>query len=70
MDNRFVSVITSPPDREKLVVELWFQDELIAEVNQEKEMLEVEIYPNSVNVYVLDDLLTALNEAKKKLLNS
>ncbi len=37
--------ISSPPDREKLVAEVFFDDEQFAEVNQEGPKFEVEIYP-------------------------
>jgi hypothetical protein len=33
------------PDREKEVAEIWFGDELVAELNQESGTLALEIYP-------------------------
>lgn len=60
--------ITSPPDREDLVAEIWRKDQMIAEVNQESENLELEVYC-SENAIQLDfeSFLTALLEAKEKL---
>jgi hypothetical protein len=37
--------IASPPDREKLVAEIFIGNEQWAEINQEKNELELEIYP-------------------------
>ena len=37
--------LTSPPDREKLVAEVFFDDVQWAEINQEKENMEVKFYP-------------------------
>ena len=36
--------ITSTPDRENLVAEIWLNNTLFAEVNHEKNEMEVEIY--------------------------
>jgi hypothetical protein len=47
MDNqpRISSQVASPPDRNKLVVELWWGNEQWAEINQESGSLEIELYP-------------------------
>ena len=36
--------ISSPPDRKKLVLEIFVGDEQLAEINQEQDALEIEIY--------------------------
>lgn len=63
--------ISSPPDREKLVAEIFFGDTQWAELNQEGEALEVEFYarPDS-EPWRIDYLaaLSALDEAKRKLI--
>jgi hypothetical protein len=41
----FRILIASPPDREELVAEIFFDDVRWAEVNQEHSSLEVEFYP-------------------------
>ena len=60
--------ITSVPDRENLVAEIWLKDIMIAEVNHELKKLEVQIYCKK-NILTVDyeNLLKALNEAKEKL---
>jgi hypothetical protein len=45
MSSKFRITIASPPDREKLVAEVFFDDEQVAEINQEADELQVEIYP-------------------------
>jgi hypothetical protein len=63
-------VIASPRDRERLVAELWSQGEMWAEVNQEKNDLEIEIYPSKSGrpwQFSLAQLERTLEEAKQKL---
>ena len=65
--------ISSPPDREKLVAEIFLGDMQWAEINQERENLEVEFYPRTdgspwrINY---DDALKALEQAKQKLIST
>lgn len=62
--------VASSPDREKLVAEIWHGDQLIAEINQEKKTLELEIYvPDNRQSLVLDydAFIEALTTGKKKL---
>ena len=63
----FKVLITSPPDREKIVAEIWFLNNLIAEINQDSEEFEIDLYPNQGLTFRLDDLLSVLEVAKKKL---
>lgn len=66
--SKFKIEITSVPDREKLVAEIWFGEELIAEVNQEEEKLKITLYNNQKLFFQFADFLSALDEAKRKLL--
>jgi hypothetical protein len=62
--------ISSPPDREKLVAEIFFGDMQWAEINQEGDTLEVEFYPRpNGEPWRIDykDALKALDEAKLRL---
>lgn len=61
--------IASPPDRENLVAEIWQGDEMIAEVNQESENLELEIFAGENGKLKLkyDDFVDALKMAREML---
>ena len=63
--------LASPPDREKMVVQLMAGNEQVAEVNQESESLQIEIYGRQDgNPWVLDfdDLMLAFRDARAKLI--
>ena len=61
--------IASPPDRENLVAEIWLEEQMIAEINQENNNLELEIFIKEKGKLKLnyDDFLETLEKAKKKL---
>jgi len=62
--------LASPPDRDKLVAEIFLGDQQWAEINQEKEVLEVEFYSRSDGEpwrIALPDAFAALREAEKLL---
>jgi hypothetical protein len=62
--------ISSPPDRERLVAEIFFGDEQWAELNQEGETLVLEFYPKADGNYwqlSFDEVIGALNDAKMRL---
>lgn len=65
--NKMKVEITSVPDRENLVAEIWFNETLIAEVNQEQEVLKVEFYTSSGVSIPFEELQEALKIAKDKL---
>lgn len=67
---KFRVEITSVPDREELVAEIWQGDTMIAELNQEnKERLELEIYSNEKKLSLnYNDFTEVLKIAKEKLL--
>ena len=62
--------ISSPPDREKLVAEIFFGDSQWAEINQEQGDYQIEFYPRvDNNPWRIDfsNAISILNEAKQKL---
>jgi hypothetical protein len=62
--------IVSVPDRNKLVAEIWFENQMIAEINQEKEKLELIIYFNHKERFLgldYEDFMITLEDGKKKL---
>ncbi len=62
--------IASPPDREYLVAEIFFDDVQWAEINRERETLEIEFYPRPDGTpwrIDYEDVLGVLHEAKQKL---
>ncbi|GEM_PF-879219 len=61
--------IVSPPDKENLVAEIWQDDQMIAEINQEKETLELEFFVNKTGKIKLEfnDFIDTLKKAKKIL---
>lgn len=61
--------ITSPPDRENLVAEIWLGNQMIAEINQENENLRLEIFADENGKLELsyNDFYEALKKAKEKL---
>ena len=73
MQHKFHICISSPPDREKLVAEIFWGNDQWAEVNHERQDLEVEFYPRPdgspwrINY---DDALKALEQAKQRLIST
>ncbi|MCT1532249.1 hypothetical protein M3B46_14700 [Sphingobacterium daejeonense] len=67
--SNFKIEVTSVHDREKLVVEIWYKENLIAEINQELQSLEIEFYTEGKATFDLRELLEAIEIAKMKLLN-
>ncbi|MBI3134270.1 MAG: hypothetical protein HYZ14_06290 [Bacteroidetes bacterium] len=65
--SNFKIEITSVPDRENLVAEIWYAEILIAEINQETEKMEIEFYLNHKVKFELNDFLETLETARKKL---
>jgi len=62
--------ISSLPDRERLVAEIFLGDEQWAELNQEGNRLSLEIYPKRSGRYWLldfEDVVNILAEAKRRL---
>jgi len=65
---KYLIEITSVPDREKLVAEIWLGDFLVAEINQDNEYLEIQFYLDKSQIVNFDNFLEALVNAKKKLI--
>ena len=73
MNDKYRISLSSPPDREKLVTEIFFGDTQWAEINQESGEMEVEFYPRSDGKawrIDYDDAVKALDEAKRRLIAS
>lgn len=71
LSGEFEFIIASPFDREKLVCEIHYKDEIIAEISQETSELLLEIYPSQKNKYWAVSLSTfqkVLDDAKNHLL--
>jgi len=65
--------LSSPPDREKLVAEIFFGDVQWAEVSQERDVLEIEFYPRPDGEpwrIGFSSAINALEEAKRRLIGS
>jgi len=67
--SKFKIEISSVPDRENLVAEIWHNELLIAEINQENEILEIELYQSEKITFGLEEFLDILNSAKKELVD-
>lgn len=65
---KFEILITDIPDRENLVAEIWYDKNLIAEINQETKKLEIEFYLSEKVVFELEELLAILKNAKNLLI--
>ncbi len=64
-------ILTSPPDREKLVAEIVFGDDVWAVINHETGQFEIEILPHpkgESRVFPVDGALAAIDRAHKRLL--
>lgn len=66
--SKFNIEISSVPDRKNLVAEIWYNEILVAEINQEKEKPEIEFYLIEKIAFELDDFFEALEVAKRKIL--
>ena len=70
MSDMFRIVVSSPPDRERLVAEVWFGGEMVVEINQESDQLRVEIYARESGepwAVPFAEFIDALNQAKRRL---
>jgi hypothetical protein len=65
---KFKIEITSVPDRSNLVAEIWYEESLLAEINQEEEILKVELYNTQKEFFIYEDFIAVFEEAKQKLL--
>lgn len=71
MKNHHQICISSPPDREKLVAEIFFENSQWAEINQESGSLQIEFYPRTDGQplrLAYDVAIAALEDARRSLL--
>jgi len=64
--------IASVPDRENVVAELWYQDQLWGELSYENNEFQLEIYPSSKGEawnFNYEKILQSIINAKEKLVN-
>lgn len=64
--------LASPPDRERLVVQLMIGEEQFAEVNQEIDSLQVEVYGRRDGqpwIVDFEQLMSALTNARGRLVS-
>ncbi|MFP1928794.1 hypothetical protein ACLEE4_08660 [Lonsdalea quercina] len=63
-------IIASDIDYEKLIAEIYCNDEFIALLQQENGINDIKVeFSSNINALDFDWLQNALNEARKKLLN-
>ncbi len=70
MSTQWRVCISSPPDRDKLVAEIFFGDQQWAELNQEGLELQLQIYPrNDGKPWEIpySQIISALEDAKNQL---
>jgi len=65
--NKLTIQIASVPDREGIVAEIWFLDLLVAEIYRNNEVLELEFNFNKNIAIDLNEFMTTLEIAKRKL---
>lgn len=66
MEN-FKIEISSVFDKENLVAEIWYNEILVAELNQEKDNLEIEFYLSKEIKFDFEEFLKTLDSARKLL---
>ena len=62
--------ISSPPDREKIVAEIFFGHEQWAEINTENGTLTIELYPQPTGEpwsFPFDHAIAAMHEVRRRL---
>lgn len=70
MKSEFRICISSPPDRQRLVAEIFFGSEQLAELNSESDILRLEIYPRQNGQpwqLMFQDVVDSLKQAKNRL---
>ena len=66
--SKFNIELSSVPDRENLVAEIWYEKKMIAEVNKEREKLVIEFCLDEKKSFMLDEFLEVLENAKRRIL--
>ena len=65
--SKFNIELSSAPDRENLVAEIWYGEKMIAEVNKESGEFMIEFYLDEKKSFVLDEFFEALENAKRRI---
>ena len=66
--SKFNIELSSVPDRENLVAEIWYEKKMIAEVNKETEKFVIEFCLDEKKSFMLDEFLEVLENAKRRIL--
>ena len=62
--SKFNIELSSVPDRENLVAEIWYENKMVAEVNKETEKFVIEFCLDEKISFMLDEFLEVLENAK------
>ena len=65
--SKFNIELSSAPDRENLVAEIWYEKKMIAEVNNESGKFVVEFYFDRTISFMLDEFVEVLENAKRRI---
>jgi len=68
--SNYIVQITSVPDRDNLVAEIWLNDVQLAEISMENGELKLELFCEKSKLFQLEDFITALITARDELLSS
>ena len=66
--SKFYIELSSVPDRENLVAEIWYENKMVAEVNKETEKFVIEFCLDEKKSFMLDEFLEVLENAKRRIL--
>ncbi|MBW4772595.1 hypothetical protein [Prevotella jejuni] len=66
--SKFNIELSSVPDRENLVAEIWYENKMVAEVNKETEKFVIEFCLDEKISFMLDEFLEVLENAKRRIL--
>ena len=66
--SKFNIELSSVPDRENLVAEIWYENKMVAEVNKETEKFVIEFCLDEKFSFMLDEFLEVLENAKRRIL--
>ena len=66
--SKFNVELSSVPDRENLVAEIWYEKKMVAEVNNETENFVIEFCLVEKKSFMLDEFLEVLENAKRRIL--
>ena len=67
--NKLRTIIASPIDREDVVIEVYYEDDFLFEINTENNMIQVELYLKDNNFVVeLDSFVKLLDTTLKSLI--